>query len=61
MLDDLAWYLGMSILIAGGIAFSATAIVLMAWMTFEVVARRVGWVKMVLEWRAAAVRERQAR
>ena len=58
-LDDLARYIGMAVIFVGGPLLALLILILLAWQAFEVIARRVGWTKRVMEWREAAIREKR--
>lgn len=51
MFDQLAYWIGVFVLTLGGVAIAIAAVAFLAWEAFEIVARRLGWIKMIWEWR----------
>lgn len=60
MIDQIAYFVGYAVMIVGGVLVAALSVAALAWMTFEYVVNRIGYLKRIIEWREAAKRERMA-
>lgn len=57
-MDQLAYIIGWTMLAIGGPLFALLVLIVLGWVVFEEVSRRIGWTKRIFEWRQAAIRER---
>lgn len=49
-MDQLAYWIGYSFMVVGGLLTAAAVLAVMAWGAFEIIAKRVGLTKIIFEW-----------
>lgn len=57
MIDQIAYSIGYIMLVLGGALAALLSLALLGWAAFDIISRRMGWTKMILEWREAKRRE----